>query len=305
MRIVIIGQAPFGAKSFEVLRAAGDEVVGVFTPPDKAGAKYDPLKDAALKNGVPVFQPATYKPDRIFGDFSRLKPDLVVLTFVTSIIPSRYFDAATQGAICYHPSLLPRHRGASAVNWAVIMGDNRTGLSIFWPDDGIDTGPVLLQKEVPIAPDDTAGSLYFNRLFPMGVAAIAESVAMIREGTAPKTPQESTGATYEPPCNDTVAVVDWSKNGKDIYNLIRGCDPQPGACAMIGETRVRFYAASFHEAQRAVPAGTIAGIDARGVRISVTGGDLLVAKVRAGSGVKMDAADWASDAGVKPGNRFL
>ena len=95
--------------------------------------------------------------------------------------PQRYFTAAGKGAICYHPSILPRHRGASAINWALIMGDKRTGLTVFWPDEGIDTGPILLQREVDIGADDTAGSLYFNRLFPMGVEAIVESVKLIEK----------------------------------------------------------------------------------------------------------------------------
>ncbi len=107
------------------------------------------------------------------------------MAFVTDIIPARYFDAPTRGAICYHPSLLPRHRGASAINWAVIMGDSKTGLTIFWPDGGIDTGPILLQKEIDIKPDDTTGSLYFNQLFPIGMGAIAESIALIKGERAP------------------------------------------------------------------------------------------------------------------------
>lgn len=305
MRIIIIGQAPFGAKTLEALQAAGEDVVAVYTPPDKPGSKFDPLKEAALKSHVRVFQPETYRSDAVFDEFARLGPDLLVLAFVTAIIPSRYFKAATRGAICYHPSLLPRHRGASAINWAIIMGDTRTGLSIFWPDAGIDTGPVLLRKEAPIAPDDTAGSLYFNRLFPMGIEALAESVALIREGRAPKTPQESAGATYEPPCDDRVAAIDWDKSGREVYNLIRGCDPQPGAYAGFRETRVRFYAASFRDADTGARPGVIAGMDEKGLSIAVAGGSILVTKVRPASGGKMDSVDWASAAGVKPGDRFL
>ncbi len=305
MRVIIIGQAPFGAKTLEALKAAGENVVAVYTPPDKPGHKFDPLKESALKNNVPVFQPEKYRSDVVFDQFAGLRPDLLVLAFVTAIMPSRYFNAASHGAICYHPSLLPRHRGASAVNWAIIMGDTRTGLSIFWPDDGIDTGPVLLQKGVAIAPGDTAGSLYFNQLFPMGIEALTESVALVREGKAPKTPQESTGATYEPPCDDRVAAIDWDKSGGEVYNLVRGCDPQPGAYARIRDTRVRFYAASFRAGDTGRAPGTIAGKDKEGLRIAVAGGELLVAKVRADSGGKMDSAEWASASGIEPGDRFL
>jgi methionyl-tRNA formyltransferase len=195
MRIVLIGQAAFGAKTLEALLSGGENVVAVYAPPEKPGSRPDPLKDLAQSKGFPVYQPHTYKNDQIFDEYKALKPDLTILAFVTDIIPARYFEAPTRGAICYHPSLLPRHRGASAINWAVIMGDTRTGLTIFWPDGGIDTGPILVQKEIAIGPHDTTGSLYFNRLFPMGVEAIIESVKLIREGRAPKIIQDEAGAT--------------------------------------------------------------------------------------------------------------
>ncbi len=303
MRIILIGQAPFGAKSLEALLDAGERVVAAYAPPAKPGAKPDPLKSAALERGVPVVEPKTFRNDQVYREFVDFRPDLVVLAFVTSIIPPRYFNAASQGAICYHPSLLPRHRGASAINWAVIMGDARTGLSIFWPDDGIDTGPILLQKEVPIGPDDTTGAVYFDRLFPLGIEAIVESARLVREGKAPKIRQDDAGATYEPPCDDRVAGVNWEKNGREIYNLVRGCDPQPGAYAGFRGEMVRFYGARFAEASGGAAPGTVSGLDSAGVRIAVSGGELRVSKVRTSAG-KVDAAQWAEAAGLKPGDRF-
>jgi methionyl-tRNA formyltransferase len=304
MRTILIGQAPFGAKTFEALQDAGENIVAVYTPQDVPGAKPDPLKEAALRRGTPVFRPKTYRADQVFREFADLKPDLVVLAFVTTIIPVRYFDAAVHGAICFHPSLLPRHRGASAINWAIIMGDARTGLSIFRPDEGIDTGPVLLQKSVDIGPDDTAGSLYFDRLFPMGVDAIVESVKLIKDGKAPKLFQEETGATYEPVCDDNVAAVDWNAGGREIYDLVRGCDPQPGAYAALRGEKVRFYNAGYGPGKVDAPAGTVTGLDDNGMRIACRGGELLVAKVRPASSGKLNAHEWAAGAGLKPGDRF-
>lgn len=309
MRIVIIGQAPFGAKSLEALLDKGENIVAAYVPAERPGAKPDPLKEAALKRGVPVLQPKTFKDEAVFSEFRALRPDLVVLAFVTAIVPLRYFEAATRGAICYHPSILPRRRGASAINWAIIMGDSKTGLSIFRPDAGIDTGPVLLQKEVEIGPDDTAGSLYFDRLFPMGVEAIVEAVGLIHKGDAPGIPQDESVATYEPPCNDKVAAVDWAKNGGEIYNLIRGCDPQPGAYASFNGERVRFYNARFIGGKIGgdidLPPGTVTGLDTGGLRIAVQGGELLVSRVRPASAGKMEASEWAAAAGIKPGDRFF
>ncbi len=308
MRIILIGQAPFGARTLEALLDAGEDVVAVYTPFQKPGAKPDPLKEAALAAGIRNSEPKTYKDEQVFREFEELRPDLVVLAFVTAIVPARYFGAAGKGAICYHPSILPRHRGASAINWALIMGDKKTGLTVFWPDQGIDTGPILLQKEVDIGPQDTAGSLYFNNLFPMGVQAIVESVKLIGEGKAPRIAQDDSKATYEPPCDDRVAGLDWDSDGPKLYDLIRGCDPQPGAYAQLRAEMVRFYGAGFAPGKIGgdidVAPGTVTGLDLKGLRIAVAGGELLVTKVRTASAGKIDATAWAAAAKVKPGDKF-
>jgi len=303
MRIVLVGQAPFGAKVLEGLLEKGEEVVAVYTPPDR-GSRLDPLKEAALAKGIAIYQPATYKDDQVFTEYKALKPELTILAFVTDIIPEKFFTEPAYGTICYHPSLLPLHRGASAINWAIIMGRTKTGLTIFWPDGGIDTGPILLQKEVEIGPNDTTGSIYFNHLFPMGVDAILESVDLIKEGKAPKIPQAKEGATYEPPCDDRVAAVDWQKPAQDVYNLVRGCDPQPGAYSYLKGEKIRFYGAKLLRESAEETPGTVVKIDAEGFQVSVKGGKLVVSKVRPETAGKMDAAAFASEKGLGVGERF-
>src|SRR4030043_1367661 len=201
MRIIIVGQGPFGEKVLQALIQKGEEVVGPFSPPDKGG---EPLKILAEKSGVPFFRPKLMKDPQVYDDNVKLKPELAILAFVTDIIPEKLLSVPSLGTICYHPSILPRHRGASAINWAIIQGDTRTGLTIFWVDKGIDTGPILLQKEVEIGPEETTGSLYFNKLFSMGIEAIVEAVDLIKKGKAPRIPQDESQATYEPPCDDRV-----------------------------------------------------------------------------------------------------
>jgi len=303
MRIVLIGQAPFGAKVLEGLLEKGEEVVAVYTPPDR-GSRLDPLKEAALAKKIEIYQPATYKDDQVFAEYQKLKPDLTILAFVTDIIPEKFFTEPSHGTICYHPSLLPLHRGASAINWAIIMGRAKTGLTIFWPDGGIDTGPILLQKEVEIGPDDTTGSIYFNSLFPMGVDAILESVDLIKEGKAAKIQQPEEGATYEPPCDDRVAAIDWEKSGQDIYNLVRGCDPQPGAYSQLKGEKIRFYGAKLLQESTEEPPGTVLKIDPQSFQVAVKGGKLVVGKVRPQTGGKMEAATFASESGLEVGDRF-
>ncbi len=303
MRILLIGQAAFGAKVLERLSAQSENVVAVYAPPDGPGGRTDPLKEAAVAAGIAVYQPETYKDDQIFADFQELKPDLTVMAFVTDIIPPRLLEVPSMGSICYHPSILPRHRGASAINWAVIMGDTQTGLSIFWADGGIDTGPILLQKTIDIGPEDTTGSLYFNQLFPMGVDAMIESVDLIKAGNAPRVIQDETGATYEPPCDDAAAGIDWQKPARDIHNLIRGCDPQPGAFTSLGDEKVCFYGAALEQTATDQAPGTVIGVDS-GICIAVAGGQLTVTKVRTSTHGKIAATEFAADIGLKAGDRF-
>jgi methionyl-tRNA formyltransferase len=304
MRILLIGQAAFGAKVLEKLMERNENVVAVYAPPDRPGGRTDPLKDAAVSGGIDVFQPTTYKDDQVFSEYDELKPDITVMAFVTDIIPARFFEVPTQGTINYHPSLLPRHRGASAINWAVIMGDTKTGLSIFWPDVGIDTGLILLQKEINIGPDDTTGSLYFNHLFPMGVDAILESIDLIKAGNAPRILQDEDGATYEPPCDDRVAGIGWDKPAEELYNLVRGCDPQPGAFALFKGEKTRFYGAKLIEEAMDKTPGTILDIDDQGIHVAVSGGTLVVGKVRPAKGGKVAASDFAAKQGIKAGDMF-
>jgi methionyl-tRNA formyltransferase len=304
MRIILIGQAAFGAKVLESLLERKENIVGVYTLPDGPGGRSDPLKDAAITRNIEVFQPRMYKDDAVLGEYKNLNPDLTVMAFVTTITPARFFNVPSHGTICYHPSLLPRHRGASGINWAVIMGDSKTGLSIFWPDEGIDTGPILLQKEIAIGPNDTTGSLYFNHLFPMGVDAILESIDLIKAGNAPRIIQDEARATYEPPCDDRVASIDWRKPANDLYNLIRGCDPQPGAFAMLKGEKIRFYGARRVDKTSGEAPGTILDIDDKGIHVALSGGQLVVGKIRPAKGGKTAAAEFAAERGLKSGDAF-
>lgn len=304
MRIILIGQAPFGAKVLEGLLEKDAEIVAVYTPPDKPQGPLDPLKRTALYKKIAVFQPNTYKADQVFAAYKDLKPDLAILAFVTRIIPLPYLELPTFDAICYHPSFLPRHRGASAINWALIMGDTKTGLTIFWPDAGIDTGLILLQREVEIGSDDTAGSIYFNHLFPMGIDAIIESVDLIKAGKAPKIRQNEDEATYEPPCEDQVAGINWNKSDHEIYNLVRGCDPQPGAYTHRQGEKIRLYGARLSQDPVAEQPGTIVQIDSNSIHIAVNGGKLVVGKVHSESTGKVRATVFASEHSLNVGERF-
>src|ERR1700736_5694006 len=229
MRIVVHGQQAFGKAVLEALLKRGENVIAVYVAPEKEGAKPDPLKEAALALKLPVFQPASYRKPEVGDEFRKLAPDLQVMAFVTLFVPEEFLNIPTHGSIQYHPSLLPRYRGPSAINWPIINGDDETGLSIFWPDNGLDTGDVLLTKRTPIGPTDTLGSVYFDRLFPLGVAAMLESVDLVKAGKAPRIKQDESKATYESRGGPDTARIDWGNPWEQIDRLIRGCTPAQGA----------------------------------------------------------------------------
>ena len=243
MRIIVIGQAPFGAAVLEKLvEREDDEVVGVFAPPERRG-RPDPLSAKAEELGVPLVTVTSMKTDEIYETIKGMKPDIGVMAFVTLLVPERVLNTPTLGTIQYHPSLLPKHRGASAINWAIINGEDKTGLTIFWPDKGLDTGPILMQKEAAIGPDDTVGSVYFNHLFPDGVEAMIESVDLVKAGKAPRIVQDESQrqATYEGICRPENAELDWQKDAQTVYNLIRGTNPQPGAWGILKGQKIKVF----------------------------------------------------------------
>lgn len=206
MRVTIIGQAAFGEAVLKRLVEEGIEVVAVSAP--APGARPDPLWAAAEAMQVPLIPTGELK-GAGGEEWAKIEADLCVMAFVTDILPESVFSQAKLGTIQYHPSLLPLHRGSSAMNWPIIFGSTHSGLTIFRPDKGIDTGPVILQKHVEIEPDETMGGLYFGKLFPMGVDAMVEAVRLVERDNPAGEPQDHSLSTYEPPCRDDHAQIAW------------------------------------------------------------------------------------------------
>ena len=314
MRIIVNGQQAFGRSVLDALLDRGEEVVGVFTAPD-AGGRPDPLKEGADERGIPVFQPKSFRREAVWEQIRGLEPDLGVMAYVTLFVPEEALNIPTHGTIQYHPSLLPLHKGPSSINWPIIFGETKTGLSIFWPDNGLDTGPVLLQKEVDIGPDDTLGSVYFDHLFPLGVDAMIEAVDLVRAGRAPKTPQwELAGreaevdpselGTYEGWCRTEQAEIDWSAPAATVYNLIRGSNPQPGAWTTHEGSRLQIFDSRRIDGATAGEAGTVTAIADDGFDVAAGDGSIKVMRVRPAGQGKVPAAEFAATAGLRVGYRF-
>ena len=305
MRIALLGQAAFAEKALEAIVNHGEEIVHVFAPADPPAGKPDALAAKARAMGLPLSQPKSFKSEAAFEQFKTLDAELAILAFVTLIVPERILYHPRHKSICFHPSLLPRHRGASGINWAIIAGDRETGVTWFWPDKGIDTGPILIKKRVPIADADTTGSIYFNTLFPMGIDAMLEAIDLIKTGRAPRIEQDESLASYEPPCRDEHAKIDFARPAREVFNLIRGCDPQPGAFAELDGKRVRLYDAALDSAVSHAAPGTILEIGASAMKLALDGATLSVKRARVDPNPKKLApADLAATGALRAGARL-
>jgi methionyl-tRNA formyltransferase len=304
LRIALFGQAPLAVDVLDGLLEAGHEIVAVYAPPDSG--RPDALAERATVAGLTLFRRRYFRRKgggaipAALEDYRSVDAELNVLASMTSFLPSEITDAPVHKSVCYHPSLLPRFRGGNALQWQVIFGESETGVSVFIPDEGADTGPVLVQKGgEKIGPRDTAGSLFFDKLYPLGVQAVLEAVALVDAGEADPRPQDESRATHQGLVDDETAHVDLSRPADEIDRLVRGCDPQPGAWLQIGGTRVRLYDAAFEEGGSAEP-GALLGVDEKGIRIGLRGGALRIGRVRADAG-KEPAAEFVERCGLEAG----
>jgi len=302
MRLIVHGQQAYGQSVLEAILNKGvDEVVAVYCAPDTEGRPLDPIKEYAMEQGLVVHQPASYKNPEVWEQMASHNADLCVMAYVLLMVPEEALNVPKYGSIQYHPSLLPWHKGPSSINWPIIMGKTKTGLTIFWPDNGLDTGPILLQKEVDIGPDDTLGSIYFDKLFPLGVEAMLESIELVRNGNAPREVQDPEDGSYEGWCRKENVEIDWNRSSDEIYNLIRGANPQPGAWTTFNGAEIRLFD-SLKSADCGEP-GCVISVDDAGAVIATADGSIRVLKVRADAG-KLPAIEYAASAGLEAGSKL-
>jgi len=305
MKLAIVGQQDFGKAVLEAFLARGDQVAGVFCAPEKPGARPDALKVAAQEKGVKVFQFPSLKNDDAKKALQSLEADIGVMAFVLQFAPQDFVSIPKHGTIQYHPSLLPKYRGPSSINWPIARGETKTGLTIFRPSDGLDEGPVILQKETPVSEDDTLGSVYFDRLFPMGVAAMLEAADLVVAGRHQERVQDESQASYEGWFRANEARINWSNHVDWIHDTIRGADPAPGAWTTIGGRKLQLFGSRKHLVRTfgAVKGklGEITEVGAETIRITAHGGQVEIAKVKPEEGKKVSAAEWAKAAGAGPG----
>ena len=305
MKIAIIGQQDFGKAVLDAFLARGDEVAGVFCAPEKAGAKADPIRAAAEEKKLKVFQFKSLRDKDAHEALAGLKVDLGIMAYVLQFAPDTLVKIPRLGTIQYHPSLLPKYRGPSSINWPIIRGDARTGLTIFRPNEGLDEGPVVLQKECEIGPDETLGDVYFNKLFPTGVKAMLEAADLVVAGKHRETVQDEAHASYEGWCRDAEARIYWAHHVDFVYNLIRGCNPAPGAWTTLNGKKLQIFDARKHPFRRfadvAGKIGEVSGVTDTGFRVTAQGGAIEVLRARGEDGKKVTGGELARATGLMAG----
>jgi methionyl-tRNA formyltransferase len=303
MRIAIIGQQDFGKAALEAFVKRGDEVAAVFSAPEKPGGRPDPLRLAAEEKGLRVHQFPSYTSAEAQQALRELKVDIGIMAYVLLFAPQAFVTIPKHGTIQFHPSLLPLHRGPSSINWPIILGRKKTGLTIFRPTDGLDEGPIVLQKEVEIGPDDTLGSVYFDRIFPLGVSALLEAADLVVAGRAKETVQDESQATYEGWCREPESRIHWANHVDIVYNLIRGCNPAPGAWTTIGGEKLQIFdahktTAHTFGAVRGKKLGEVVAAGPDGFTVLAAGGFIEVQRCKRGAGKKIAAGDAGIAAGT-------
>ena len=295
MKIAIVGQQDFGKAVLEAFLARGDQVTAVFCAPEKEGARPDALRAAAEEKGIKVYQFKSLRAPEAAQALAQAKADIGIMAFVLQFVPQEFVNIPAHGTIQYHPSLLPKFRGPSSINWPLIKGEAETGLTIFRPSDGLDEGAVILQKKTPVGADDTLGTVYFDRLFPMGVQAMLEAADLVVAGKHKEIVQDETQASYEGWCREGEARINWATHVDYIHNLIRGCDPAPGAWTTHQGEKLQLFGSKKHLVRTfgAVKGkiGEVTAVSAAGMSITAQGGQIEVAKGKLGSGKKVSPAD--------------
>ena len=305
MKIAIIGQQDFGKAVLDAFLGRGDEVAGVFCAPEKPGAKADLLRAAAQEKGLKVFQFKSLREPQAHDALGSLKADLGIMAYVLQFAPDSLTKIPRLGTIQYHPSLLPKYRGPSSINWPIVRGDTRTGLTIFRPTEGLDEGPILLQKKCDIGPDETLGDVYFNKLYPMGVAAMLEAADLVHAGKHRETVQDESRASYEGWFREAEARIHWAHHVDFVYNLIRGCNPAPGAWKTLNGKKLQIFDARKRVARRYADVkgkiGEVSDITDASFKVTAQGGVIDVLRARGEDGKKLSGGEFARVSGLTSG----
>ena len=279
MRIVFMGTPEFAVPSLKALVEAGYDICGIFTQPDKPknrGMKLQasPVKEYALSVGLPVFQPAKMRDGEALAVLQKLKPDLIAVAAYGKILPVEILETPFFGCVNVHSSLLPRYRGAAPINWAILNGEDETGVTIQRMAEGVDTGDILAQAGTPIDINENAAQL-LTRLARMGSELLVETVRKLETDSAVATPQDESRASHAPMLSRELSPMDWGKTARQLHDQARGLFPWPSASAVLDGIRCKIICTSLLEEETSQQPGTVLQADKKGLRIACGDGRVL------------------------------
>lgn len=292
-----MGTPDFAVPSLKALLAAGHEIVGVFTQPDKPknrGMKLapSPVKVVAQEYQLPIFQPTTLKTDEAYDILVDLQPELIAVAAYGKILPKKILDLPVLGCINVHSSLLPRYRGAAPINWAILNGDQETGVTIMYMAEGLDTGDIISQQTTPIDSNETVESLH-DRLAEMGAELLVETVTAIGAGTATRTPQDDSLSSYASMLSRDLSPIDFNKPAHQIHNQVRGLIPWPATSVEIGGITFKIFSVEETDESSEKPAGTVLGADKKGINVVCGDGKVIrILELQAPGKKRMRAVDY-------------
>lgn len=304
-RIIFMGTSDFSVPTLKALYENQYDVLAVVTQPDRPKGRGrrlvpPPVKEVARTLGYPVLQPLRIKEPWFIERIIALNPDLFVVVAYGRILPGSFLSIPHLGAMNIHPSLLPKYRGPAPVQWAIINGEQETGVTTMWMDEGMDTGEILSSSKVPIRPDDTSGSL-FRRLAEVGAQLLIETLTTLKSGDLVGKPQDKSGATYAPLLKKEDGCIDWTRDAKSLDAFIRGMTPWPGAFTFLSGKRLKVLKAKdFQERTKEKPGTVLEGFPGD-FNVATGRGILALKEVQLESAKRLPAGDFLRGCPVSPG----
>ena len=293
-RIIFMGTPEFACPTLQTLLDRGENVVAVFTQPDRPkgrGQKLQspPVKELALQHGIPVHQPLKVRAPEVIEQISGLQPDLIVVVAFGQILPKALLEIPPQGCVNVHASLLPRYRGAAPLNWCIVNGETETGVTTMLMDVGLDTGPMLLKKATPIGPDEGIQALH-DRMSQLGAELLGETLDGLKAGAITPQPQDDSQSCYAPLLKKEHGLIDWQRPAAELHNQIRGLSIWPGAVTVLENAPLKLYRTSIGQGS-GVP-GSIIATGKNGIEVACGQGSLIIHELQAAGSKKMDAASF-------------
>jgi methionyl-tRNA formyltransferase len=308
MRLAFAGTPDFAATALRALLAAGFPVALVMAQPDRPAGRgmkpsVGPVKQVALECGLPIAQPATLREPASWTALAESRADVLVVAAYGLLLPPAVLALPSRGCVNIHASLLPRWRGAAPIQRALLAGDDRTGVCIMQMDAGLDTGPVLLERAIPIRPDDTGGTLH-DRLAALGAEAIVEALRQVEAGSAVARPQPAEGVTYAAKIKPEEASLDFASPAEVLARAVRAFDPWPVARARLRGESLRIWAARPSDRATGQPPGTVVAAGPEGIELACGAGSLVVTELQRPGRGRLHAADFLRGWPVACGERF-